>query len=73
MTDPVQSSSFFSFRNHGTFHEEVVNRILDDIVKAIKPRKAMVKGVFNTRGGIGITVEAEYPGVRRQGSGACPP
>jgi len=51
----------FSFRNHGTFHEEVVNRILDDVVKAIKPRQAIVEGVFNPRGGIGITIEAEYP------------
>lgn len=51
----------FSFRNHGTFHEEVVNRILDDIVKAIKPRQLQVKGVFNPRGGIGITIEAEHP------------
>ena len=51
----------FSFRNHGTFHEEAVNRILDDIVAAIKPRKAMVKGVFNPRGGIAITVSAEHP------------
>ncbi|MDD4872459.1 MAG: preQ(1) synthase [Kiritimatiellae bacterium] len=51
----------FSFRNHGTFHEEAVNRILDDVVKAIKPRKAVVKGEFNTRGGISITVEAIYP------------
>ncbi len=48
----------FSFRNHGTFHEEVVNRILDDVVKAVKPRQVMVKGVFNPRGGIAITVEA---------------
>ncbi len=50
----------FSFRNHGTFHEEVVNRILDDIVKACKPRKAIVQGNFNPRGGIAIKVEATY-------------
>ena len=50
----------FSFRNHGTFHEESVNRILDDVVKAIKPRQATVKGAFNPRGGIGIRVEANY-------------
>ncbi len=50
----------FSFRNHGTFHEEVVNRILDDVVKLTTPRKAIVKGVFNPRGGIAITAEAEY-------------
>jgi len=51
----------FSFRNYGTFHEEAVNRILDDVVTAIKPRKAIVKGEFNPRGGIFITVEATYP------------
>ncbi len=51
----------FSFRNHGTFHEEAANRILDDVVKAIQPRKAIVKGEFNARGGISITVEATYP------------
>ncbi len=50
----------FSFRNHNTFHEEVVNRILDDIIKACHPRKAIVFGDFNPRGGISIKVEAEY-------------
>lgn len=50
----------FSFRNHGAFHEEVVNRILDDIVKAIKPREAVVYGEFNPRGGISINVEASH-------------
>jgi 7-cyano-7-deazaguanine reductase len=52
----------FSFRNHHTFHEEAVNRILDDIVKACAPRRATVEGVFNPRGGISITVKAEHPG-----------
>lgn len=51
----------FSFRNHGTFHEEVINRILDDIVEKIKPRQATVVGNFNPRGGIAINVEASYP------------
>jgi len=51
----------FSFRNHGTFHEEVVNRILDDLVATTHPRRAIVKGVFNPRGGIAITAEASYP------------
>ncbi len=51
----------FSFRNHNTFHESAVNRILDDIVKAIKPRRARVLGVFNPRGGISITVDACWP------------
>lgn len=48
----------FSYRNHGAFHEAVVNRILDDIVTACAPRKACVTGVFRPRGGIAITVEA---------------
>jgi len=51
----------FSFRNHGAFHEEVVNRVLDDIVKAIRPRKIIVKGEFNPRGGISISVEVTHP------------
>ncbi|HAS84142.1 MAG TPA: NADPH-dependent 7-cyano-7-deazaguanine reductase QueF [Verrucomicrobia bacterium] len=51
----------FAFRNHGTFHEEVVNRILDDLVSTIHPRQAIVKGVFNPRGGISITAEVHYP------------
>jgi 7-cyano-7-deazaguanine reductase len=50
-----------SFRNCGTFHEEAVNRILDDLVRAVKPRRAVVKGEFRPRGGIAITVEASYP------------
>ena len=51
----------FSFRNYGIFHEETVNRILDDVVKTIKPREAIVSGEFNPRGGIAINVEASYP------------
>jgi len=50
----------FAFRNEGAFHEEVVNRILDDLIVAVSPRKAQVKGAFNARGGIAITVEATY-------------
>ena len=51
----------FSFRNFATFHEEAVNRILDDIVRACNPRKASVSGEFLPRGGISINVEASYP------------
>jgi 7-cyano-7-deazaguanine reductase len=50
----------FSYRSHNTFHEEAVNRILDDVVAACKPRRAAVEGEFNPRGGISINVEAEY-------------
>ena len=51
----------FSYRNFGTFHEEVVNRILEDIIAACQPRQAVVFGDFNPRGGISIKVEVKYP------------
>ena len=56
----------FAFRNHGTFHEEAVNRILDDIQRAVKPRRITVTGIFNTRGGISITVEASRASTRKK-------
>jgi 7-cyano-7-deazaguanine reductase len=49
-----------SFRNVGTFHEHVTNAILDDLVKAMAPRWCKVSAEFAVRGGIAITVEAEY-------------
>ncbi|MFH0907519.1 MAG: preQ(1) synthase [bacterium] len=50
-----------SYRNHGAFAEAIVNRVLDDIVKACKPRRAIVTGEFTARGGIAIRVIATYP------------
>ncbi len=50
----------WSFRDEGTFHEHATNRILDDVVQALRPRSCKVTGAFNVRGGISITVEAEY-------------
>ena len=50
----------FSFRSSNTFHEESVNRILDDLVTQCKPRRATVEGVFRPRGGISIRVSASY-------------
>ncbi|MDP8212706.1 MAG: preQ(1) synthase [Candidatus Zapsychrus exili] len=49
-----------AFRNVGIFHEHLVNRILDDIVKACKPKWVNVEGVVSSRGGIQTTVFAEY-------------
>ncbi len=49
-----------AYRNIGIFHEHVVNRIVDDLVKACRPRYLKLKGVFNIRGGIRTTVEREY-------------
>lgn len=50
----------WSYREEGTFHEHVTNRILDDVVKAIQPHYCKVTGAFGVRGGISITVEAEH-------------
>jgi 7-cyano-7-deazaguanine reductase len=49
----------WSYRNEGAFHEHVINTILDDLVGTLEPHWCKVTGVFNVRGGIGITVEAE--------------
>jgi len=60
---------FWSYRNEGVFHEHVINTILDDLVNALDPHWCQVSGVFDVRGGIGITVEAEHiktPDARSQ-------
>ena len=44
------------FRNLGIFHEHVTNKILDDFKRACKPKKIVVRGDFNPRGGIKTTV-----------------
>ena len=49
-----------SFRNEGTFHEHVTNVILDDIVAALAPRWCKITADFTVRGGIGISVDAEF-------------
>ncbi|MBZ5646669.1 MAG: preQ(1) synthase [Acidobacteriia bacterium] len=49
------------YRNLGIFQENVVNRVLEDVVRACKPKWAVVKGDFRPRGGIGTTVEARWP------------
>lgn len=50
----------FSFRNHGDFHEDVVNVIMKDIIRAIDPRYIEVWGKFLPRGGISIDPYANY-------------
>ena len=51
-----------SYRNQAVFAEAITNRILDDIVAAIAPRRAVVIGDFAPRGGIAIRVEATHDG-----------
>lgn len=49
-----------SFRNTGTFHEDVVNRIADDLIKLLAPRYLEIEGLFKVRGGIAIEPFVNY-------------
>lgn len=51
----------FTYRNLGIFQENIVNQVLEDVVKATKPKWAVVEGDFRPRGGIGTKVVAHWP------------
>ena len=51
----------FTYRNLGIFQENIVNQVLDDVVKATDPVWAEIKGDFRPRGGISTVVTARYP------------
>ena len=48
----------WSYRNDGIFYERAVNRILDDLAAAVKPRSMEIVGDFNIRGGIKSVITA---------------
>jgi 7-cyano-7-deazaguanine reductase len=50
-----------AYRNLGIFNENVVNRILRDVVAACQPVSAVVRGEFTPRGGMTCNVEAKHP------------
>jgi 7-cyano-7-deazaguanine reductase len=50
----------WSYRNEGAFHEAVTNKILDDLVAAVKPLWMEVEGDFLVRGGIHTVVKTIY-------------
>ena len=50
----------WSYRNEGAFHEAVTNRILDELVRATKPRYMRLEAKFNVRGGICTSVIVEH-------------
>ena len=58
----LKSLKFYlwSFRNEGIFYERAVNRILDDLVAASKPKWMEVVGDFNVRGGIKSVITATH-------------
>ncbi len=57
----------WSFRDEGHFHEAVTNKILDDLVAVLSPRRMRVVGEFNVRGGIRTEVEATHEAGRSSG------
>ena len=60
----VESKSFKlymgAFRNQGAFMESLTNRIADDLVTVLAPRRMTVEGIFNVRGGTHISVRVEH-------------
>ena len=56
----------WSFRNDGIFYERVVNRILDDLSKAAKPRSMTIVGDFNIRGGIKSVITATHTAKKKR-------
>jgi len=55
-----------SYRNERAFNEAVTNHILDDFIKACSPREVIVTAQFSARGGIALTVRAEYRDTARE-------
>ena len=51
----------WSYRNEGAFHEDVTNRILEDLAAALSPRSMTVRTDWLVRGGITTSVEATHP------------
>lgn len=50
-----------AYRDIGIFQENIVNRVLEDVVRAAKPVWCEVRGQFRPRGGLGTLVEARWP------------
>jgi 7-cyano-7-deazaguanine reductase len=54
-----------SYRTVSIFYEESTNRILDDLVKVIKPRTMEIVSEWNVRGGISTKITCVYPKIKR--------
>jgi 7-cyano-7-deazaguanine reductase len=67
----LKSYKFYlqSFRQCGIFYEDVTNQILDDLVKALKPRSLTLVTEWTPRGGLHSVITATYDAPRR-GAGA---
>ena len=58
----------WSYRDEGHFHEAVTNRILDDLVAAVSPRRMEIEGDFNVRGGIHAVIRVSHGTQRPSGT-----
>jgi 7-cyano-7-deazaguanine reductase len=56
-----------SFRNQGIFYENVTNRILDDLVAVLSPRRLKLVAAFTPRGGISTSVIVEHDASQNSG------
>ncbi len=58
----LKSLKFYlqQYRNEGIFYEHVTNRILDDLVAVVEPRRMTIEAAFHARGGIATTVTAQF-------------
>ncbi len=56
-----------AYRNEGVFYEALINRILDDLVGVLAPRRIEVRGEFSVRGGLSSVVVARHPDVEPGG------
>lgn len=65
----LKSLKFYllQYRNVGIFYENIANRILDDLVSALVPKKMTVTGDFTSRGGITTSVSAGYENKKVEG------
>jgi 7-cyano-7-deazaguanine reductase len=63
----LKSYKFYlqSFRQCGIFYEDITNRILDDLVKTLKPRSMTITTEWTPRGGLHSIITASYPPPRR--------
>ncbi len=51
---------FTAYRNLGIFQENATNKVFEDFIHCVKPRKATILAEWNPRGGIGVRVERSY-------------
>jgi 7-cyano-7-deazaguanine reductase len=59
-----------AYRNLGIFQENIVNKMLQDVVRAAKPVSAELIGDFTPRGGISTKITARYSKEHKRGSGS---